>query len=147
MKRTWVLRTPEVVANALGAIAEATDPDSSTYDGKVYRLTLEPYRKPRTLPQNNTLHMWIQEIAEQSGHSPGEVNDVIKGQFYPTKESFSFGVYRVIQKSTTELDIREMGDVMTQVHAWAIDFGWHLTDPDPAHIETHSRESAQDARQ
>jgi hypothetical protein len=139
-KRSWVLRTPEVLDNALRAIAEAMAED------KIFRLTLEPYRKPRTLPQNNTLHMWIHEISEQSGHSPGEVKDVIKDQFYPRKEAFAFGVYRVIPKSTSELDVGEMGDVMTQVHAWAIDFGWELTDPDPMHGEVQARQTAEEAR-
>lgn len=139
-KRTWVLRNPEIVANLEVAIQEAVD------SGNLFRVTLEPYRKPRSLEQNNTLHMWIHEIATATGHSNEEVKDWIKNDFYPKKETIAFGSYRVIPKSTSELTLNEMMDVMTQVQAWAINFDIEITEPDPMHNKAQPTKSAKEAR-
>ncbi len=125
MKRHWVLRSDAVVKHCEKAIEEAAS------SGKLWRVTLEPYAKPRTLPQNNTIHMWIGEIAEQTGESKARMKEVIKKEFYPRVEKLILGRLVVLPKSTSELSVVEMIVVMEQIQAMCAEFDITLTQPDP----------------
>ena len=132
-KRTWVLRTDEVVKNCLVGIAEAVD------TGKLFRVTLEPYRKRKTVPQNNTLHMWIGEAADTTGHTLDEMKKLVKDMFYPKEERLIAGQVVWWPKSTTELTVDECSEVMERMLAeWAeyVDF----TIPDPEHNRPGGRD-------
>ena len=125
-KQTWVLRTDAVKDNCIAAIHEATA------TGKLFRVTLQAYRKPKTIPQNNTLHMWIGEAADTTGHTLDEMKKLVKDMFYPKEERLIAGQVVWWPKSTTELTVDECSMVMERMLAeWAeyVDF----TIPDPEH--------------
>ncbi len=125
-KQTWVLRTDAVVKNCMEAIATAM------LSGKLFRVTLEPYRKPKTISQNNTLHMWIGEAADATGHTMDDMKKLVKDSFYPREERLIAGKLVIWPKSTTALTVDECSEVMERMLAeWSeyVDF----TVPDPEH--------------
>ncbi len=98
---------------------------------KLWKITLERYVPPKTTAQNNTLHMWIGELADATGHTLEECKDLVKLNFYPKVEKLIAGRLMVVPKSTTELTIEECSEIMERMLAeWAeyVDF----TIPDPS---------------
>ena len=90
------------------------------------RVTLERYRKPRSMNQNATMHMWFGEIAEQSGNDPKSVKADLKATFLPEVEGMT-GVMRI--KDTHELNTVEMMDFMENIQALASEMNFELTQP------------------
>jgi len=123
-KQSWVLRTPEVFENCMDAILKANATDD------LWKITLERYVPPKTSAQNNTLHMWIGELADATGHTLDECKGMVKDAFYPRHEKVIAGRLHIAPKSTTELTIAECSEVMERMLAeWSeyVDF----TIPDP----------------
>jgi len=113
--------------------------------GKVHVLTIEPYVEKRTLRQNNTLHMWFAEIAEETGHSPDEIKTILKKKFYPKKTVAVVDELLTVPVSTTELTCAQMMDVMTQVQVFASEFGIPITDPIPEEMRELARRAEEEA--
>lgn len=126
MKRSWVLRTDRVLENALDAIISA-----SKEQGPLYRVILEPYKKRRSLAQNNTIHMWINEIAEFVGDDPASVKRWLKEDFWPRHSVMRLGRLRSEPKSTADLDREELSAVMYRVQDLCSRFEIPITDPLP----------------
>lgn len=126
-KRTWVLRSRDILQNCEQGIEEAFD------SGKLLRVTLELYHKPKTRPQVNTLHMWIGEIATHYGRPFNEIKQAVKDDWYPREEVFVMGQLRVLPKHTEDLSLIEMMDVMTGLQSQCAEYDIPITDPDPLH--------------
>lgn len=132
MRHSWVLRTDSITENALDAVKKAARREEPFGQAKLYRVIIEPYRKPRTPPQNRTLHMWINEIAEFVGDSPESIKRWLKDDHYPKTTVMRFGKIRAEPKSTADLSAEEMTFVMEAVQALCAEYGIPLTQPDPA---------------
>jgi hypothetical protein len=125
-RRTWVLRNERVLENALDAVISA-----SKESGRLYRVILEPYKKPRTLQQNSTIHMWMNEIAEFVGDTPESVKRWLKDDFWPKHTVMRLGRMRTEPKSTADLTREEMISVMDRIQALCANFEIPITQPDP----------------
>jgi len=134
-KRTWILRSEGAMRNAVDAIYQARSiTERSLRPGekpKLFRVILEPYKKPRSLAQNDTIHMWFGEIAEHVGDSPAAVKDWLKEDFYPRETVVRLGRVRNQPKSTADLTLQEMMQVMEQIQALCAEFEIPITQPDP----------------
>lgn len=105
---------------------------------KPVKVTVERYRQPRSSAQNRT-HWWrlgvmVNDLADETGHSPEEFHEALKSMFCPTKivtvNGFDFEV-----KSTKLLTTEEMSNFMMRVEAWAAsEFGYEMAEPIPARV-------------
>lgn len=133
-KRSWILRSDGAAQNAIDAIQEARQAvEQSCKPGmrpRLWRVILEPYRRPRSLEQNSTIHMWFAEIAEHVGDSPEAVKRWLKDDFYPRQAVIRLGKVRNEPKSTADLTLHEMMQVMEQIQALCADFEIPITQPD-----------------
>ena len=75
-------------------------------DGFLVKVT--KYKAPRTRPQNRKVHAMIDDLAQFTGDSPGEMKQVLKGRnFWPTVIKTRFGVEQVVAKSEADLSKEE----------------------------------------
>ena len=51
-----------------------------------YEVVVRPYKYSRSVEQNNLLHSWIREIANETGHTVEEIKDHICAEFLGTKD-------------------------------------------------------------
>ena len=89
-------------------------------------IVIQRFRKPRSLNQNATMHMWFTEFAEFTGNDAKSVKSDLKAMFLPEIEGMR-GIVRT--KDTHELNVKEMEDFMNQIQVEAADMGIQLTQP------------------
>lgn len=87
----------------------------------------------RSLQQNATFHMWVGEIAAQTGCTPAIVKDALKREFLNVKEATVNGLPGEDVPSTASLKKDEMTDFLTRVEAWAVEWGIALSHPAELH--------------
>ena len=90
-----------------------------TQAGKALRVTVEVWRKPRSLNQNS--YYWgciVDEIARDTGHSPAEIHEILKDMFCPVRVVRLGDVERQV-RSTTLLSTVEMSGYIEQCIAFA----------------------------
>lgn len=101
------------------AIALLTGLDLS----KPWQVTIEPYRKRRSLSQNALMWAWVDEVTEyvreHTGHERDEVHDFLKAKFLPKRFVEINGELREVPPTTTELTTQEMATYMDSIYAWA----------------------------
>lgn len=85
-------------------------------------LSIEPYRKKRTLSQLALL--WVrhaevsQAVADYTGYSAEDIHDIVKRKFLKPR-IVEIGDTVVERYSTKGLTVTEMADFMTKIEAWA----------------------------
>jgi hypothetical protein len=92
-------------------------------DGKPYTITIRRFHRPRTHDQNAKLHAMLRDLADHTGYSEGELKDVIKGEFLPAKTMQVGSHVYDVPKSTTELTVSEMGDLIERLYQLGHDVG------------------------
>lgn len=98
---------------------------------KPWRVTVEPYRRSRSLEQNNLYHKWVGIIAAETGNSHDAVHEWCKHEFLAAAFVDMGGKVREIRRSTTTLKVDEMSAYMNAVYAWATsDLGLLLPIPE-----------------
>jgi len=86
-------------------------------EGIPYEVVIRPYKYSRSVEQNNLLHSWIREIANnETGHTVEEIKDHICAEFLGTKDYVGLDHEprsRVI--TTSELSVDEMSALIERV--------------------------------
>lgn len=85
---------------------------------KPWSVTVEPYRKKRTLSQNGLYWKWVSIIADATGNSDDDAHDALKDKFCPPREVQLGDDYRTI-RSTAKLETLEFKSYMDKVYAFA----------------------------
>ncbi|AWK42622.1 hypothetical protein GPY51_10965 [Photorhabdus laumondii subsp. laumondii] len=105
-----------------------------------HRIIIKPWKDTRSIPQNNTFHMWCGEISRYLNKNnakltPEDVKEALKHTFlgYEVIEAIDLTTQlteriRTLRK-TSKLDTGEMFYFMTQVEKWAFDIGCLVTIP------------------
>lgn len=114
------------------------DSDIKEFSGKSIYIEISRYRRSRTLKQNALLHVWIQEIADQTKMSTDRVKRAIKAQFLtidcldeegvPMTNPATGEVLREV-RDTSDLNTVEMAELCENVRIWVMDFGVYLKLP------------------
>lgn len=86
---------------------------------KDWQITVEPYRKKRSLNQNAYLHMILGVIANETGNSIEDVKEFYKYQYLGTKPILVGEIDCFVSRSTTELSTKEMADFTEKIIAHA----------------------------
>lgn len=113
---TYVINNSAGRDNACAAITEL-DP------AKTWTVTIEPYRKRRTLSQLRTMWMWVDEVAEEiapvTGYTKEELHEVFKHNFLPATILQVEGLEPTERRTTTNLDTAAMSAYMEEIFRWA----------------------------
>lgn len=117
---TIVIRVEEQRAHACRVIASL---DLS----KPWRVQIAPYKKNRSLEQNNYMWAMNTEIAKHTGHTPEEIHEHCKGQFLAPR-SVTVKEMTTEYRTTTTLNTAEMSEYLERIRAWAqVDLGIALS--------------------
>lgn len=98
---------------------------------KPWQMELKPYRKNRSLAQNNLYRMWVEVIANELGYTHDEMHAILSNMF-GEKETVEFNgdIVEVI-KSTIKLTTKEFTDRLENIDRWAAgEMGIVLPSPD-----------------
>lgn len=81
-----------------------------------YRVKIERYTEPRTLPQNALMWMWFTCIEQETGTDKQDVHDYYCNRFL-RRTAFINGKEMVVAGSTSRLNTLQMTDFLNKVQA------------------------------
>lgn len=114
MKQTVIIRDEVLRARVIGLI-QAINLD------KPWRVTVEPYRKRRSLSQNSLMWLWLNEVADHvsqhTGMDADDIHEFFKQKFLSAKIIEVAGE-TVECRTTTKLTTLEMSDYMNRIYAF-----------------------------
>lgn len=110
----YVLRNEAIRANVLRLIAAL---DLS----KPWQVTVEPWKKPRTLSQNALMWKWhgevVKAVSDHTGADADDIHDFFKKKFL-TPRIVEIGGEAVERYTTTTLNTVEMSQYMDRIYAF-----------------------------
>jgi hypothetical protein len=84
--------------------------------GTPYEVIVRPYKSNRSLEQNNLLHSWLREIAEETGHTVEEIKDYVCSEYLGSREYLGInGTPKRRLVTTSELSVEEMSALIERV--------------------------------
>lgn len=86
---------------------------------KPFRVSITKRRDRRSLEQNSMLRGIYQVMSEYTGHTPEELMDLSFDELGLVEEKMVLGKLRRERISTAKLDVKQMGNVIDMVLAWA----------------------------
>lgn len=86
---------------------------------KTYQVFIKPYKKNRTVSQNNTYWMWLSDIAPVFGYTENELHEILKVRFLGVVKYMVDGVELVKPISTKTLKTKEMAEFLIKVEVLA----------------------------
>ena len=89
---------------------------------KPWAVTIEPYKKKRTLSQNDLMWVWNTIIAKETGNDIDVVHETMKKKFLPPNVVNCFGE-TVDHRTTTTLNTSEMSEYLDKMRALASEMG------------------------
>ncbi len=97
-------------------------------NGKRVEVVVKPYRRQRTIPQNNYWHGVVTVIlGEHFGYTGEEMHEALKFEFLRKEESGKPPTVR----STTDLNTVEFNQLIETVQIWAAsEYGVFIPDPE-----------------
>jgi hypothetical protein len=103
-------------------------------------IVIEKYYAKRSLKQNNLLHLYLSEIAKETGMQMEQIKDAIKKKFLTVALTTKDGEIIADKESgevlervrgTSELTVVEFMEFTENVRIWAMEFlGLYLPSPD-----------------
>lgn len=120
--RRLILKTPEIRDRAASLVAGL--PANAD---KPLEVIVRPYKRSRSLAQNNTLHLWVGAIAtayeEAFGDrkSPETFKEYLKGLFLGEESSEVMGKTVTTTRHTADLSVVEFRDFLDAVDRWAVE--------------------------
>ena len=78
MNKRWILRTPTIRHLCVDWIKSI----ELRPDAQILEVVVKPYKKNRSLEQNDMFHSWCGSIAEKTGHTKMEIKDIILEQVF-----------------------------------------------------------------
>ena len=120
MNKRWILRTPTIRHLCVDWIKSI----ELRPDAQILEVVVKPYKKNRSLEQNDMFHAWCGSIAEKTGHTKMEIKDIILEQVYGTEDYLNFkGEVRSRLKQTSGMTVQEMSELIERATQLGIELG------------------------
>ena len=107
-----IVRTPETRQKVLARIARLSLESPVS-------ITIEPYKRSRSLEQNALYHLWVGIVAKETGNDHDDIHEHCRQSFLPPRIVEVNGEIRETRRSTASLKVDEMAEYMDKVYAWA----------------------------
>jgi hypothetical protein len=103
---------------------------------KPWQIDIKPYKKNRTLAQNNLMWLWLTCIGNEIGYTENEMYDIMVDKFLPD-ETIEYGGKQIKKnKSTSRLKVKEFTVFLEHVDRWAVsEMGIILPCPEDIYFE------------
>lgn len=115
--KRFILRNADVVTTAINFIrAININPD------ELVEVVVKPYKRNRSLEQNDTYWMIITDIGNELGYTKNDMHEFFMREYLPPRSVEVNG--KVIEAySTRELKVGEMKDYLDRIIQWAAEHG------------------------
>ena len=117
--KRWILRDDtirELCLSWLGAIE--LDKENPL------EVLVKPYKKNRSLEQNEMFHAWCGTIADKTGHSKQEIKQIMVESTFGTEEFLNLqGRTRTRLKETSGMTVGEMSELLERTIQIGIELG------------------------
>ena len=87
--------------------------------GKPWQLVVTPFKRNRSLAQNNLYWGWVGIMAQETGNANDDIHEWLKQRFIAPSFVNINGETQEIRRSTTKLNTREMSEYLDKVEMWA----------------------------
>tara|TARA_R110002020_G_scaffold212966_2_gene419660 strand:+ start:940 stop:1326 length:387 start_codon:yes stop_codon:yes gene_type:complete len=119
MNKRWILRN-DTIKNLCVSWLSAIE----LSDDHLLEVVVKPYKKNRSLEQNDMFHAWCGSIAEKTGHTKTEIKDIIVEQTFGTREYMNLsGELRSQLRQTSSLNVGEMSELIERATQLGIELG------------------------
>ena len=93
-------------------------------DDAVWEVIVKPYKKNRSLEQNDMFHAWCGSIADKTGHSKEEIKNILIETVFGTEEYINLqGDQRTRIRQTSSMTLGEMSELIERSTQIGIELG------------------------
>ena len=118
--KTWILRNDQIRDICVSWLSSIQCND---HDNPL-QVTVKPYKKRRSLEQNDKFHAWCGSIADKTGHTKEEIKYIIVEQVFGTEEYINLqGEPRSRLKQTASMTVPEMSELIERATQLGIELG------------------------
>ena len=119
MMNRWILRNNRIRDFCAGAIK-----DVKIDENQFLEVIMRPYNKNRSLEQNDMFHAWCGTISDKTGHSKGEIKDILIESVFGSEDYLNLkGEKRSRIRSTSDMNVREMSELIERSTQLGIELG------------------------
>jgi len=120
MNKRWILRTPTIRHLCVDWIKSI----ELRPDAQILEVVVKPYKKNRSLEQNDMFHSWCGSIAEKTGHTKMEIKDIILEQVFGSEDYLNLqGEVRSRLRQTSGMTVQEMSELIERATQLGIELG------------------------
>ena len=119
MNKRWILRSDNIRNLCVGWLQAIV-----LQDENLIEVTAKPYKKNRSLEQNDMFHAWCGSIADKTGHSKEEIKNILIETVFGTEEYINLqGDQRTRIRQTSSMTIGEMSELIERSTQIGIELG------------------------
>lgn len=123
MNKTWILRNNQI-RDICASWISSIECDNAHGDEQTIQVTAKPYKKTRSLEQNDKFHAWCGSIAEKTGHTKEEIKYIIVEQVFGSEDYVNLqGEPRSRLKQTSSMTVAEMSELIERATQIGIELG------------------------
>ena len=120
MNKRWILRNNNIKNLCVSWLSAI---ELGDYNNLI-EVVVKPYKKNRSLEQNDMFHAWCGSIAEKTGHTKMEIKDIILEQVFGSEEYLNFqGERRSRLRQTSGMTVQEMSELIERATQLGIELG------------------------
>ena len=120
MNKRWILRNNNIrnlCVSWLSAI------ELGDYNNLI-EVVVKPYKKNRSLEQNDMFHAWCGSIADKTGHTKEEIKNILIETVFGTEEYINLqGDQRTRIRQTSSMTLGEMSELIERSTQIGIELG------------------------
>ena len=118
MRKRWILRSFEIRNECCRQIR------AINVDAAVWEVIVKPYKKNRSLEQNDMFHAWCGSIADKTGHTKEEIKNILIETVFGTEEYINLqGDQRTRIRQTSSMTLGEMSELIERSTQIGIELG------------------------
>ena len=119
MNKRWILRSDNIRNLCVGWLQAIV-----LQDEHLIEVTVKPYKKNRSLEQNDMFHAWCGSIADKTGHTKEEIKNILIETVFGTEEYVNLqGNQRTRIRQTSSMTIGEMSELIERSTQIGIELG------------------------
>ena len=119
MNKRWILRSDNIRNLCVGWLQAIV-----LQDEHLIEVTVKPYKKNRSLEQNDMFHAWCGSIADKTGHTKEEIKNILIESVFGTEEYINLqGDQRTRIRQTSSMTLGEMSELIERSTQIGIELG------------------------
>ena len=121
--KRWILRSDDIRDICVSWL-QAIEIDEDGLASNKLEVVVKPFKKNRSLEQNDMFHAWCGTIADKTGHSKQEIKQIMVETTFGSEEFLNLkGLVRARLKETSGMNVGEMSELLERTIQIGIELG------------------------